>query len=226
MRPPDQQRNGGAAELLFDDVDYWAELWKLDQPVSRDNVDDNRAYLAAMRVAGMAATGVFGLRMMWRSTEDAAACLRTACGNRDDLASNLQRVFGPMVFIHLSRRDKLAQAVSLVRAEQTGLWHLAADGSERERLAPARPPVFDADHIRRTEVELRCHDRKWSEWFDQNRIVPVRMWYEDTAADHSAALATVLRALGFVAAAHANIGAETARMADAISASWIARMRA
>ena len=34
-----------------------------------------------------------------------------------------------------SRENKLAQAVSLIKAEQTGLWHIAPDGTELERVA-------------------------------------------------------------------------------------------
>ena len=32
------------------------------------------------------------------------------------------------------REDKVGQAISRLKAEQTGLWHKFSDGTERERL--------------------------------------------------------------------------------------------
>ena len=40
-------------------------------------------------------------------------------------------------YLHLSREDKLAQAVSDLKAEQSGLWHVFTDGSERETTDPS-----------------------------------------------------------------------------------------
>ena len=56
-----------------------------------------------------------------------------------------QRLFGSTLFVYLARPDKLAQAVSYLKAEQTGLWHLAPNGTELERIAPHREPAYDGD---------------------------------------------------------------------------------
>ena len=59
-----------------------------------------------------------------------------------------QAAFGRTLFVHLTRRDKVAQAVSYVKAQQTGLWHAAPDGTELERLSRPQEPAYDASEIR------------------------------------------------------------------------------
>lgn len=208
--------------LRAEDIGYWAGEWGISG--SPADAGFERAYLAAMARAGRAGTGMFGLRLMWRSVGEAAARFDAALGGASDLARRFEQAFGPTLFIHLSRRDKLAQAASLVRAEQTGLWHLAADGSERERTAPARTPAFDAARISRTREMLAADDAAWSGFFARRGIGPLRLWYEDLAADPPAVLAETLSALGCDPAVAATVGVRTAKMADATNAAWVARI--
>ncbi len=52
----------------------------------------------------------------------------------------LRRAFGRVGFVHLSRRDVLAQAVSWVRAEQTQQWYAGGDGEISGQISN-QPPV-------------------------------------------------------------------------------------
>jgi LPS sulfotransferase NodH len=130
-----------------EDASDWAESWDVPRPCRLEDAAFEKAYLAAMIREGTAETGVFGLRLMWSSVADASRRLDAIAGSHADVASRFDRAFGPTLYIHLSRQDKLAQAISLIRAEQSGLWHRAADGAERERTAPPRTPVYDAGRI-------------------------------------------------------------------------------
>lgn len=218
----------GAPHSYFrsQDIGKWAGLWSIDGENAADDPAFNRAYLTAMTKAGTAGTGMFGLRLMWPSVAEAARRLNAALGGEADIASRFERHFGPTLFIHLSRQDRIAQAVSLVRAEQTGLWHLAADGSERQRTAPAQAPVFDADRIERARDMLMAEDAEWSHFFDRCRVEPLCLTYERLAADPQETLADILMALGRNRARATKVVAQTARMADATSASWAAQMTA
>ena len=84
---------------------------------------------------GAGDTGVFGLRVMWGTVGELCERLSPL---RPDLSGGalLESLFGPLVYVHVSRTDKVAQTISLLKAEQSGLWHVAADGSERQRTAP------------------------------------------------------------------------------------------
>ncbi len=100
-----------------------------------------------------------------------------------DLPANM-----PQRFIHLNRADVLGQAISFVRASQTGAW-LAAKPEQRE-------PSFDAEAITRTIRFLRQQDEKWEQLFERAGIEPYRMAYETLVADMEGELAGLFRFLG------------------------------
>lgn len=208
------------------DASHWAGLWNVNGRNSATSPEFNRAYLTAMAKAGTAGTGMFGLRLMWPSVIEATLRLNAAFGGEADLARRFEHRFGPTLFIHLSRQDKVAQAVSLVRAEQTGLWHLAADGSVRQRTAPAQTPVFDASRINQAREMLMDEEAEWPRFFDQCGVEPLRLTYERLAADPQIVLRDTLMALGRDPASATEVSVKTARMADAISAKWVKRMKA
>ena len=101
-------------------------------------------------------------------------------------ASDVERIeaaFGRTFFIHLTRRDRVAQAVSLVKAQQTGLWHQAPDGSELERLSPPQEPAYDRAQISAGLEELTGYERQWAEWFQREGLEPYRLTYDSLSAD-------------------------------------------
>ena len=113
--------------------------------------------------------------------------------------ARLEKAFGNILYIHLSREDKLAQAISLVKAEQTGLWHIAPDGTEIERLAPPEEPRYDFERINREVLELESYDTAWNSWFDAQGIEPLRIGYEILSANPAATLIGICEALGIQA---------------------------
>ena len=129
-------------------------------------------------------------------------------------------------YVHLRRADTLGQAISRVRAEQTGLWHRAADGSELERLSPPAEPVYDRARIAAALAEAERLTAGWEDWFTRNGIVPLRVTYEDLAADPQATLARVLHHIGQDPARAQGALPGTARLADALSDDWRARFLA
>jgi Stf0 sulphotransferase len=60
-------------------------------------------------------------------------------GHAGSAADLLGAAFGRTRFVYLRRGDVVAQAVSLLRAEQTGVWSETAD----ERQEPTAEPSFD-----------------------------------------------------------------------------------
>jgi LPS sulfotransferase NodH len=199
----------------------WCAEWGVD--TAPDEPGHAAAFLAAARKAGDAGTGVFGMRLM---AEDRAGMMAELGGLLPGLPSDLarlQRAFGPLELIHLSRADKVAQAVSRVKAEQTGLWHRAPDGSEIERLAPPAEPAFDFDHIHRMVTALETWDAAWEAWFRRQRIAPLRLVYEEVAADPVAAVRMIAGRLGVALETFPEVG--TARLSDDLNHNWIARYR-
>ena len=119
----------------------------------------------------------------------------------------------PVDWIHLARNDVLRQAISQVRARQTGRW--TADAP------PGGAPRYDADAIARSMASLVLHDRMWRELFAERGISPIEVTYEALAADHAAQVARVLSGLGMDGVAIPP--PPTRRQADATTDAWVDR---
>jgi LPS sulfotransferase NodH len=163
----------------------WAAEWGLPDAGTVSGIDFDRAYLAATLRAGEAGTGIFGLRLQQDYLRVLSETLDRIYPGLPSDPDRFARAFGTIAYLHLVRADKVAQAVSLVKAEQSGLWHRNADGSDYERLGPPREPTYDFNAIHREVAELERADRAWVEWFDRHRISPVGLSYE-ALAEHPA----------------------------------------
>lgn len=215
-----------ASYYRLPDIPRWADRWNLPPARSADTPDFDRAYLNAMLRAGTADTGIFGLRLMWGSVTDAFNRLGRAFGESADFADLVERAFGPTLFIHLSRLDKVAQAVSLLRAERSGLWHLAADGTVFEGTEAPRPVAYDAVRLAEIVAERESDDKAWRAFFAKRQIEPLSLIYETMTQAPQAALATILAALGRDTATATAVAVPTAKMSDTTSDEWAQRFRA
>lgn len=135
----------------------------------------------------------------------------------------MRAAFGTVLFIHLSREDVLDQAISYLRAQQSGLWHRAPDGRELERLAPPAPTVYDPAAIAARMAVLQNANTAWEAWFAREGIAPLRLSYEGLAADTQGTLSSVLLQLGLDASAATGAKAGVVKLADATSREWKAR---
>ncbi len=174
---------------------------------------------------GTAGTGTFGLRLMWSSVADASRRLDAIEGDHADAAARFAVAFGSTLYIHLSRQDKLAQAISLIRAEQSGLWHCAADGTERERTAPPQTPIYDADRIAEVLSELHNDDAAWAGFFSTRGLIPLRLTYETLTGDPKTVVTEILSALGQDPEASGRMLVQTSKLASAESLEWADRFR-
>jgi len=94
-------------------------------------------------------------------------------------------------FVHLSRTDVLKQAISGVIAVQTQSW--------KSSRAPAKSLTdddFDAVEISRTMEDCMVHNERWKNIFELFGIQPLRITYEELAADPPDVSAAVADFLG------------------------------
>ncbi|WP_032900798.1 Stf0 family sulfotransferase [Mesorhizobium ciceri] len=205
------------------DVAEWAEEWNLADRDAMSELEFNVAYLNAAITAGKGGTGIFGLRLMRENLDELSAILDRIFPKFASDRARLEKAFGRILYIHLSREDKLSQAVSLIKAEQTGLWHIAPDGTEIERVAPAKEPQYDFERIRREVTELENYDAVWNIWFEAQGIIPLRVGYERLAANPAATLLGICEALGVQAPDADEVRPGVAKLADATSLDWMRR---
>jgi LPS sulfotransferase NodH len=216
----------GAPDSFFmaDPDPVWAQAWGMPSHAGLSPEAHAAASLRAAGVAGRAgATGLFGLRLMRDDLPGLMALIDLAHPSQPDDRARLRVAFGEVLCLHLTRGDKLAQAVSLVKAEQTGLWHIAPDGSEVERLSPPQPPVYDRARIAETLAGLERLDAAWQAWFQAEQITPLRVDYDALAEAPGLVLGEICGRLGLAAQGQVQPG--VARLADAVSADWMWRYR-
>lgn len=203
----------------------WCDDWNVGRPVDPEDADFTKRYFTAMLAEGRGETPVFGLRLMGPDLRLACDWLALAYPDQKSEAATFEAAFGPVRFIHLSRSDKLAEAVSYIRAEQTGLWHQRPDGSALEQLEPTAPSGYDADAITTRMTELARFDTAWDDWFAAEAITPLRITYETLAENPQHVLAEVLSFIGQDPASASSIVPGVRKLADATNTAWMARYR-
>ncbi len=214
-------------------IPWWTDYLNVPMTDWDSELDFDRAYLAAVLKEGAGGTdggpdgetGVFGMRLMRESAGDLLARLDAFYPGLPSDGARFEAAFGPPLYVHLTREDKVAQAVSRLKAEQSGLWHVNADGSERERLKPAEAPAYDADALAGQVAAYEEQDAAWASWFAREGIEPLRITYEALSSDPQAVLARILSALGLNPAVAETVKPRTAKLSDQESRDWTARFQ-
>ncbi|MEP5729672.1 MAG: Stf0 family sulfotransferase [Sulfitobacter sp.] len=207
-------------------LEDWCEDWGVDGPIDLNNREFSDRYFRAMYQEGLGGTATFGLRLMGPD-------LRLACDwtrryfpeTKSDLAA-FKAMFGEVRFIHLVREDKLAEAVSYIRAEQTGLWHGLPDGTALEEMPIERPDGYDEQAITERMENLREFDVAWERWFREQGITPLRITYDALSKAPQNVLGDVLSFVGLEPSCAKDIRPGVRKLADATNAVWIKRYRA
>lgn len=181
--------------------------------------DPHQAYLVAelprYLTEGTTPNGVFGSKMMWGYFDDLLGRLDTS-PEAPDAIDRLHQVFGELRYIHVTRGDKVGQAVSLWRAVQTRAWSADDEAATAE-------PVYDERGIGHLISRLEAHDESWRAWFVAHGIAPLWVEYEAFVADHAGTLRRVLDFLGVEDEVGELPEPRMRRQADDRSAEWIER---
>ncbi|MEM6825401.1 MAG: Stf0 family sulfotransferase [Pseudomonadota bacterium] len=204
----------------------WLKAYGLEHAIYASERDAARAVVDAGIERGKGSNGVFGLRMQRDSFMFFMSQADLLCPGLATDRARLEALFGPTLLIYLRRDDGLAQAVSLVVAKQTGLWHRNADGSELERQGRPGTPCYDASAIAQHVAELTALNAAWEAWFSREKLTPFRITYEALSNNPRGVLADLLAALSLDPSLADGVAIPTARLADATNASWIDRFRA
>jgi trehalose 2-sulfotransferase len=201
----------------------WPGEWLWREDVDRNwkawGVSSWREYLDRVLEAGTGPNGVFCTKLMWGYLHDALFELRrlSRMYDEDDLAV-LRSFFPEPSFVWIRREDVVAQAVSWAKAVQTGQW---------ASFQPVQAePAFDFDQIDGLYHVARVHDGAWARWFAAHGVDPLRVVYEELAADPVGVVENVIARLGLEPSPGAGrTPMELSRQADAVNRDWAARYR-
>jgi trehalose 2-sulfotransferase len=201
----------------------WLEYYGLSDHPFADPLSRLTAIFDAARQTGTGTTGMFGLRLQRHSFDFFMQNLETLHPDHPHDTDRIHAAFGRTLFIHLTRPNKLDQAISRVIAEQSGLWHKSADGSELERLSAPQTPIYSAARISEHIATLTAYDVQWQAWFDQQGLSPLRVSYDDLSHAPTQQLDRILDALGLGPSLAADVAVPTAKLADHINQDWAQR---
>ena len=162
--------------------------------------------LADARRRGTTANGVFGAKMMWAYLPDFLDY------------GEPEAQLGPLRWVHVERRDTLAQAISLWRAVQTAQWR----AGDRDA---AVEPVFHAGAIAHLKQRQEAHAAAWRDWFAERGIEPLEIVYEEFAQAPQPTICRVLDHIGVPSEGIHVPEPPMRRQSDARSQEWVDRFR-
>lgn len=180
-------------------------------------------YLASVYQHGTSANGVFSAKVQWICIEWMLLKFRElpAFADLSDIEV-LNAAFGRLQVIQLTRRDRVAQAVSWARADQEGVWVVSDD----EPATPTGTPRYDPELIGNLVQLVEHGETQWRSFFKQLGVVPVQAVYEDLVTDLGGEVTRIVNELGLGDVEPSTVSPSTHRQADALNDEWIARFRA
>ncbi len=185
----------------FDGVDS-PEVLDLLAPVKpiTPTSESAEAWWNRILSAGATDNGVWGGKLMWGHVEDFLGRARELPGLADaDLEVVLRALLDNPQMILVTRRDKVAQAVSLWRAVQTQSWRHGAANREAPASAAAGSPspsaVYNFDAIDHLASQLEHDEGAWIDWFARTGVRPIEVSYDEFDAAPGESVARVLKAL-------------------------------
>lgn len=156
------------------DVEKDLELprnWTLEQFVSH------------LRERRSSPNGAISVKIMWDTFAWAEAKARI-----EGLEGGFLSLFQDPLFIYLTRGDKLGQAISLYKANASGVWH--------NRGTPDTQPKevgYNEVEILSCLMSVLSEDEAWRHWLKANDIPHAHMEYEDFITDPPGKLVEALK---------------------------------
>ena len=219
--------NAGFPESHFHDpsLESWLGYYGLRSEDFITRRDALKAVFNSAFEQGKGASDIFGLRLQRHSFDFFVAQLSVLYPSILGEKSRIKAAFGNTLFVHLTRENKLDQAISYVKAKQSGLWHIAPDGTELERLSEPKEPVYDATAIASQLALSEQMDTEWEKWFMAEQIKPLRVTYGELSTAPYATLGRVLDALALQYEPGDEVAPPVAKLADVTNQEWAERFR-
>jgi LPS sulfotransferase NodH len=170
--------------------------------------------------SGTTPNGVFASKLRWFNM----SCLAEMLGALPEhgglsLDEHLDSLFSNPRYVWVTRRDKIRQAVSLVKARQSKQWKAMSAQPQRSDAADYSFHLIDVA-VRRT-VQEEC---AWEEYFTHAGITPFTVVYEDLVRNYESIVRQLLDHLTIsLPTQYVFATPRLHRQADAVSEEWVER---
>ena len=170
--------------------------------------------------SGTTPNGVFASKVKWFNIPYLGEMLG-ALSERGDVpvAEHLESLFPNLRYVWVTRRDKVRQAVSLVKARQSTQWKSMSAQPQGSDVADYNFHVVDIA-LRRI-VREEC---AWEEFFTHAGITPFTVVYEDLVRNYESTVRRLLDHLEIsLPREYVFPAPRLHKQADAVSEEWVAR---
>lgn len=106
-------------------------------------------------------------------------------------AEVLDTVFPGIKYIYLLRKNIVRQAISYVKAKQSGQWWLL-----KRDIPFTHDFTYDPVAISHEMTKIFKYRQMWEDWFKSNKINPLRITYEDCVENPKPTLENIIDFLG------------------------------
>jgi LPS sulfotransferase NodH len=193
---------GLASTLLAGNPREWFNIGEEQQHRARWRMDhstnlSHANYLDFVRAESTTSNGVSGIKLHYYQFAELQKQMDAFEGFRGLTAGELmRRVFPKTIYIWLTRRDKVRQAISLIIASSTNEWWRIEGVPGNHTSETASEPMCDVYGIARARRILEENDSQWQSFFQGNSIEPFVIHYEDLVADQAGTIVSVLKWIG------------------------------
>jgi LPS sulfotransferase NodH len=191
-------------------------------------ISGNGDYIEKILAAGTTPNGVFGAKVHWHQFVHLRRKLRSLHGNGISDLDLVSRSFADVKYVFLTRRDKVAQAVSFYKAQRTDVWHVVrSPGAESTPGTPTQPVAFDLAQVDHWVARFAEDETSWCRFFESNELEPFEVVYEDFLDNYQSTVLAILRYLNIPIPAGLRIAPPRLnRLADGVSTKWVSRYKA
>ncbi|MGD1866812.1 MAG: Stf0 family sulfotransferase [Phormidesmis sp.] len=183
---------GHPSEFLLPSDDAEAEF---DRNFPASGYDD---YIKAQMVQFASNNGVSGVKIMNNTWQTMMARLQllpkyAGCSEPAIITS----LFPQVSFLFITRQNKIRQAISLSRAEQSAVWekHSATKASENAQTHPQGKDLHPF-YVKSALKRVNIREQFWADFFHKNSIQPMEIAYEDLTENYQEIVPQVLDFIG------------------------------
>jgi trehalose 2-sulfotransferase len=152
---------------------------ELPQFINRFKTSAPSDYISKILERRVSKNGVFGVKAHFHHFE----------AYQKQYPALLKRI-APVTYIHINRPDKVAQAVSMVKALQSNRWHSRMEGGPKPTLH------YDREMIANCIVDIEEQDLAWRRWFKAHKVSPFELTYNELTKDAAGVVRRIVELLG------------------------------
>ncbi|MEL7117896.1 MAG: Stf0 family sulfotransferase [Bacteroidota bacterium] len=210
--------------------EHFHDIYQKEETIlSHFGVSDYTSLQAQIWENASTPNGVLGLKVNapMKENDPLIRELAKIPGGTTDNPSNLEvweNAFPNHKHIFLTRRNKVKQAVSWWKAIVTNEWHRKM-GEKREYDPKEIIDQYNHDALKHLLLETGIRESKIQTLFDQGRITPLTIVYEDFIKNYEQTVNDVINFLGLSDESYSVKSPQYQKLADAISEEWMERFR-